>query len=219
VRDKKSFISDEKLLEVVLLSLLVSGTATMLATLVGLPLAIVIALRDFKGRWVLRTMFNAFLGIPTVALGFILVILLARTGPFGFLDILFTPAGIAVGEAILVTPIVVSFTVSALESVDPEIKHLSRTLGASEGQTSITVLGEAKKGIILAIIAAFNRAIAELGVALMVGGNFLGYTRVMTTAISQDVTVWNITEASELTAILLAIAFAMTFAINIIRRD
>jgi tungstate transport system permease protein len=219
VRDKKSFISDENLLEVVLLSLLVSGTATMLAALVGLPLGIVIALRDFKGRWVLRNMFNALLGIPTVALGFILVILLARTGPFGFLDLLFTPAGIAIGEAILVAPLVVSFTVSALESVDSEIKNLARTLGASEGQTSLAVLSEAKKGITLAIIASFNRAIAELGVALMVGGNILGYTRVMTTAISRDVTMWNIPEAYELTAILLAIVFAMTFAINILRRD
>ena len=207
------------MLEVVLLSLLVSGTATMLAALVGLPLAIVIALRDFKGRWILRNVFNALLGFPTVALGFILVILLARTGPFGFLDLLFTPAGISIGEAILVTPVVVSFTVSALESVDPEIKNLARTLGASEGQTSITVFGEAQKGIILAIIASFNRAIAELGVALMVGGNFLGYTRVMTTAISQDVSMWHIPEAYELTAILLAIVFAMTFAINILRRD
>ena len=165
-----------------LLSILVSGTATMLATLVGLPLALVIALRDFKGRWVIRNVFNALIGIPTVALGFILVILLARAGPLGFLNLLFTPAGMAIGEAILVTPLVVSFTASALESVDPEIKHLARTLGASEGQTSLAVLGEAKKGIILAILASFNRAIAELGVAWMVGGNILGYTRVMTTA-------------------------------------
>lgn len=202
-----------------LLSLLVSGTATMLAALVGLPLALVIALRDFKGRWVLRNVLNALIGIPTVALGFILVILLARTGPLGFLNLLFTPAGIAIGEAILIAPLFVSFTVSALESVDPEIKNLARTLGASEGQTSITVLGEAKKGITLAIIASFNRAIAELGVALMVGGNILGYTRVMTTAISRDVAMWNIYEASELTAILLAIVFTMTFVINILRRD
>jgi tungstate transport system permease protein len=206
-------------LEVVLLSLLVSGTATMLAALVGLPLAIVIALRDFNGRWVLRNVFNALIGIPTVALGFILVILLSRTGPLGFLNILFTPVGIAIGEAILVTPLVVSFTVSALESVEPEIKNLARTLGASEGQTSLAVLGEAKKGIILAIIASFNRAIAELGVALMVGANIPGYTRVMTTAISRDVTMWTIPEAYELTAILLAIVFVMTFAMNILRRD
>jgi tungstate transport system permease protein len=198
---------------------LVSGTATMLAALLGLPLAIVIALRDFKGSWVLRNVFNALIGIPTVALGFILVILLSRTGPLGFLNILFTPVGIAIGEAILVTPLVVSFTVSALESVEPEIKNLARTLGASEGQTSLAVLGEAKKGIILAVIASFNRAIAELGVALMVGANIPGYTRVMTTAISRDVTMWTIPEAYELTAILLAIVFVMTFTMNILRRD
>jgi tungstate transport system permease protein len=214
-----SCISDGKLIEVVLLSLWVSGTATMLATLVGLPLAIVIVMRDFKGKWVLRNMFNALLGFPTVALGLILFLLLARRGPFGFLHLVFTPAGMSIGEAILVIPIVVSFAVSALESIDPEIKSLARTLGASEGQTSIAVLGEAKKGIILAIIASFNRAIAELGVALMIGGNFLGYTRVMTTAIAMDVLRWNLVEAFELTAILLAIVFSLTFAISILRRD
>jgi tungstate transport system permease protein len=90
---------------------------------------------------------------------------------------------------------------------------------SSEGQTSIAVFGEAKKGIALAIIASFNRAIAELGVALMVGANIPGWTRVMTTAISRDVEMWNMPEAFELTAILLAIVFAMTFAINILRRD
>lgn len=191
----------------------------MLAVLVGLPLAIVIAMSDFRGKWVLRSMFNAFLGFPTVALGLILFMLLASKGPFGFLHLVFTPAAMSIGEAILVTPIVVSFTVSALESIDPEIKNLARTLGASERQTSLAVFVEAKKGIILAVIASFNRAIAELGVALMVGGNFLGYTRVMTTAISQDVSMWNIAEAFELTAILLAIVFSMTFAISILRRD
>jgi tungstate transport system permease protein len=200
---------------------LVSGTATMLAALMGLPIAIAIGLRDFKGRGVIRSAFNALLGIPTVSLGFILVILLARTGPLSFLGpyLLYTPEGMILGETILVTPIVVSLTASALENVDPEIKNLARTLGASEGQTSLAVLGEANRGIILAIIASFNRAIAELGVVWLVGANILGYTRVMTTAISGDVEMWNIPEAYELTAILLAIVFAMTFIINVLRRD
>lgn len=214
----KSFIS-EKLLEIVLLSLWVSGTATVLAALWGLPLAIVIGLRDFKGRWVLRNIFNAFLGFPTVALGLILLMLFAHQGLFGFLGLVYTPEGIIIGEAILVTPIVVSFIVSALESVDPEIKDLARTLGASERQTSLAVLGEAKKGTILAIIASFNRAIAELGVAQIIGANILGWTRVMTTTIALDASRWNISEALELTAILLAIVFALTFMINILRRD
>lgn len=207
------------LLEIVLRSLWISGTATLLAALWGLPLAITIGLRDFKGRRVLGSVFNALLGIPTVALGLILFMFFARAGPLGPLRLLYTPVAMIIGQAILITPIVVSFMASALESVDPEIKDLARTLGASEKRTSLTILGEARKGATLAVIAAFNRAISELGVAMMVGGNIYGYTRVMTTTIALETARGEILLCIELTAILLAIVFALTFVINILRRD
>jgi len=207
------------LLDIVLRSLWVSGTATLLAVLWGLPLAVFIGLRDFVGKRVLRAAFNALLGIPTVALGLILFMLFARRGPLGPLSLLYTPAAMIIGQAILITPIIVSFMVGALESVDPEIKDLARTLGASEGQTSIAVLGEAKKGATLAVVAAFNRAISELGVAMMVGGNIYGYTRVMTTTIALETARGEILLCIELAVVLMAIVFALTLAVNILRRD
>jgi len=207
------------LLDITLRSLLISGSATLLAMLWSIPIALTISMREFRGKRVVKSVFNALLGIPTVALGLILFILFARRGLLGPLDLLYTPTGMIIGQAILITPIIVSFATSALESVDPEVKDLARTLGASERQTSFAILGEAKKGATLAIIAAFNRAIAELGVAIMVGGNISGYTQVLTTKISTGVTRGETVLCLELTVILLAIVFSLTLAMNLLRRD
>lgn len=207
------------LLDIVARSLLISGTATLLAVLWGLPIAIAIGLHKFRGRLVLRSFFNAMLGIPTVALGLILYIILSASGPLGALGLLYSPAAIIIGQAILITPIVVSLLASALESVDPAIKDLAKTLGASERQASRAVLGEARKGSILAGMAAFNRAVSELGIALMVGGNIAGWTRVMTTTIQLETARGNMLLSIELAAVLLAIVFVLTFAMNLLRRD
>jgi tungstate transport system permease protein len=106
-------------------------------------------MREFRGKRVVKSIFTALIGMPTVALGLILYFIFSNSGPLGPLHLLFTPSGIIIGQAILITPIIVSFTVSALESVDPEIKDLARTLGASERQASLAVLSEAKKGVTL----------------------------------------------------------------------
>jgi tungstate transport system permease protein len=176
-------------------------------------------MREFRGKRVVKSVFNALMGMPTVTLGLILFILFSSRGPLGPLHLLYTPTGMIIGQAILITPIIVSFTVSALESVDPEIKDLARTLGASERQTSFAVLGEAKKGATLSVVAAFNRAISELGVAMMIGGNIYGYTRVMTTTIALETARGEILLCIELMAILLAIVFALTLLVNYLRRD
>jgi len=207
------------LLDITLRSLLISSSATLLGLLWSIPIALAISMKEFRGKSVVKSVFNALLGIPTVALGLILWILYARRGPFGPLHLLYTPIGMIIGEAILITPIIVSFTTSALETVHPEVKDLTRTLGASERQTSFAVLSEAKNGTILAIIAAFNRSIAELGVALMVGGNIYGYTQVLTTKIATGVNMGETVLCLELTAILLAIVFFLTLAMNLLRRD
>jgi tungstate transport system permease protein len=207
------------LLDIVLRSIWISGTATLLAVLFGLPLALLIGLRDFWGKRVLRAIFNTLLGIPTVALGLILFILFSRGGPFGPLGLLYTPWAMIIGQAILIAPIVISFMASALESVDPEIKDLARTLGANERQTSLAILSEAKRGVVLSIVAAFNRAISELGVAMMVGGNIYGYTRVITTTIALEAARGEIKLCIELTIILMAIVFGLTLFVNVLRRD
>lgn len=208
-----------ELLEIVIRSLWISGTALLLSLLWSLPIALTLGLRRFRGRRTLISVFNALLGIPTVALGLILYLILSRGGPLGFFGLLYTPTAIIIGQAILITPIIVSLLTSAIEAVDPEIIDLARTLGASERQASLAVLGEARKGGILAGVAAFNRAVSELGIALMVGGNIAGWTRVMSTEIQRATAAGEMLLSIHLAVVLLAIVFALTFLINLLRRD
>ena len=139
----------------------------------------------------------------------------------GFLGLLYTPGAIMLGQAILITPILISIGVSSIESVDPEIMNLSKTLGASESQAQIAVLKEAANGIILSDIASFNRAIGELGVVLLVGGNIAGggnRTDVLTTAISRDVQISELGLAIALGIILVSILFIINISIIVLRK-
>lgn len=205
-------------IEITLRSVLVSGSAILLSTLWGIPIATILGLRRFPGKFVLKGIFNALLGIPTVTLGLVLYLFLSKSGPLGFLSILYDPLGIIVGQAILVTPVIVSFIANAIESVDPEIKDLAKTLGASEFEASMAVLKESLSGVVLAITASFNRAIAELGVALMVGGNISGRTSVLTTTIALETNKGNIALGIALAIILLLIVSTISLSINLIQR-
>ncbi|MFH1821431.1 MAG: ABC transporter permease [Methanobacteriota archaeon] len=209
----------EQLLDIVLRSIWISVTALLLSLLWSLPIALTIGLKKFRGRETLITFFNAMLGIPTVALGLFLYMMLSNRGALGLFGLLYTPAAVMIGQAVLITPILVSLLTSAIETVDPKIRDLARTLGASENQASLAVLKEARKGGILAGVAAFNRAIAELGIALMLGGNIMGLTRVMTTQIALGVNRGEIMLSIEVTAVLLSIVFVLTFIANRFRRD
>lgn len=163
----------------------------------------------------MKGLFNAFIGIPTVALGLYLYLVLSRSGPLGYFGFLYTPYGIIIGQCVLVTPIIVSFTTSALESVDPDLRTLAKTLGASGMQIDAVVLREAFWGVVLAIIAAFNRAFAELGVAMMLGGNIRNLTRVLTTAIALETARGEIALSIALSFILLGIVMSLSIAINL----
>jgi len=207
------FSGDPTVYGIVYRSLLFSGIATIIAVLWGTPIAMLLGLRDFHGKSILKGLFNALIGMPTVALGLILLLILSKDGPLGFLGILYTPAAIILGEAVLVTPLVVSITTAAIEAVDPEMMNLAKTLGASESQASIVVLKEAMNGVILSDIASFNRATAELGVALLVGGNIAGLTDVLTTDISKYTQRGDFSYAIALAIILLVIVFGINLII------
>jgi len=213
------FSGDPTVVEVTARSVLISGSATTLSVLWGLPIAAAISLRKFPGRFVVKGIFNSLLGVPTVALGLLLYLVFSKSGALGFMRLLYTPSVMIIGQAALITPIVVSFIANAIESVDPEIKDLAKTLGASEIEASVAVMKESLNGIALAIAASFNRAIAELGVALMIGGNIAGVTSVLTTVIALET---NREPTPELpiawTIILLIIVFAVNITINFIRR-
>jgi len=206
------FSGDPRVYEVTLRSLVVSGAAVLLATLLGIPIAMFLGKRKFWGGLFIKGFFTAMLGIPTVGLGLILFLILSKSGPLGFLHLLYTPTAIILGEAILVTPWIVSLATRAIEDVDPEIRNLAKTLGASEAQSSITVLKEASDGIFLAGIASFNRAVAELGIAQLVGGNIKHLTEVMTTGIALETARGNLELSIAWTIILLTVVFGITLA-------
>jgi tungstate transport system permease protein len=213
------FSGDPSVYGIVLRSLFISGAAALIAILWGTPIAMLIGLKSFRGKFLIKTVFNTLIGIPTVALGLILFLLFEKeAGILGFLHLLYTQPAMIIGEAILITPIIVSFATTAIETVDPQVTALARTLGASESRASVTVLKEASSGIFLAGIACFNRAVAELGVALMIGGNIEGLTDVMTTVISRETGRGNISLAIALSVILLSIVFGITVALNIFQR-
>jgi len=210
---------DPAVLDATLRSLYISGTVTVLTVIWSLPLGIFLGSRRFPGRNFLKGLFNAMLGIPTVGLGLILYLILSKSGPLGVLRLLYTPTAIIMGEAVLVTPIMVSFIANAIEDVEPEVKDLAKTLGATESQASLVLFYEALPSVILAIVASFNRAIAELGVALMLGGNISGLTRVLTTSIALETTRGEFDLAIALTIILLTIVFALSLITNMLKRE
>lgn len=215
-----------ELVEITIRSLQVSFYAIVMASAVGVPIGVVIGMREFKGKKLLKTIFATLIGMPTVALGLILFLLLAKKGPFGYFELLYTVQGISLGEAILVIPIVVSFTTSTIESRDVRLKDLAHTLGASELNTFVTIIRESSDAIGLAVVAAFNRAFAELGIAMMLGANIRGLTRVLTTSIALQTAMGEIGLSIALSIILMIIVFVLTILsrnigvlVNMLKRD
>jgi tungstate transport system permease protein len=209
---------DRSLIEITIRTLTVSGLATILASCWSIPLGVTLGLGRFRGRALLRGAFNALMGVPAVAIGLIFYLLLSRSGPLGGLQLLYTPAAVILGQAALITPILVSLVATTVEAVDPEIKSLALTLGASETAANLTVIGESLGGIGLSISASFNRAIAELGVALMVGGNIRGATRVLTTVIALETGRGEISLGIALTVVLLGIVGVVNALIHTAQR-
>ena len=209
---------DRALIDIAFRAITVSGLATILASCWSIPLGVSLGLGNFRGRRFLRGVFNALLGVPAVAIGLLFYLILSRSGPLGGFQLLYTPIAMVLGQSALITPIIVSLVAATVEAVDPEIKRLSLTLGASETAANLTVLGESISGILLAISASFNRVIAELGVALMVGGNIRGATRVLTTVIALETGRGDISMGIALTIVLLGIVGAVNVLINAVQR-
>lgn len=210
---------DPQVVEITMRSLTTSLMATVMAALVGLPLGIIIGMGSFRGKEFLKILFNAFVGIPTVSLGLFLWAMFSRDGPLGVLELLYTVPGIAIGEAILVVPIIVSFTASAIEAKDVKLRDLVRTLGADGFETAMAVLREAWGGVSLALVSSFNRAFAELGIAMMLGANIRGLTRVLTTAISLETAKGELGLSFALSFILLAVVLSLNFVVGYVGRS
>jgi tungstate transport system permease protein len=209
---------NKELLGIILLSLKVSGTALVVSTLIGLPLSALLGFKKFPLRGLSVNMLNTFMGLPPVVVGLFVYLLLSRSGPLGFMALLYTPTAMIIAQIILALPIVTSLSHSALISVDPIIKQASMTLGATPCQVSLTILREARYGIMSAIIAGFGRVMAEVGAILIVGGNIAGFTRVMTTTIALETDKGNFELALALGIILLAISLGINSALHLVQK-
>jgi tungstate transport system permease protein len=205
-------------------SIYVSGLGTLLSCSWSIPIAVVLGLYNFRGKWLIKGIFSALIGIPTVALGLVLYLFLSRAGEFGSFHLLYTLNGMAIGQAILVTPIIVSFTANALGSADTQLRDLSKTLGASGLRTNLTLIRETIWSMVLSVTASFNRGMGELGIATIVGGGFLGSgtlfsgTRVLTTAISLEINFGDFDVAMAYAIILMAIVILLALTIALIER-
>jgi len=219
---KKAFILilnlDRELLDIILLSLKVSGTAILIAVSIGIPLSAVISLKKFPARGFVISLMNTFMGLPPVVVGLFVFMLLSRAGPFGFMGLLYTPSAMVTAQTILAFPIVVSLCHSAIVSVNPIIRQASMTLGATPFQSASTIIKEGRYGIMSGVIAALGRLMAEVGAILIVGGNIAGYTRVMTTTIAMETGKGDFELALALGIILLTISLFINAALHFIQK-
>ncbi len=209
---------DAELIKIILLSLQVSGSALIIAALLGLPLAALLAFKRFPLKGICISTLHTFMGLPPVVVGLFVYLLLSRSGPLGFFALLYTPTAMIIAQTILSFPIVTSLSHSAIVSVDPIIRQASQTLGATPVQVSLNVISEARYGIMSAVMAGFGRVTAEVGAILIVGGNIAGFTRVMTTTIALETDKGNFELALALGIILLLISLLVNSMLYYIQR-
>ena len=202
------------MLGIALLSLQVSLAATALASLLGVPLGVALAVRPFRGRGLANMLVNTGMGLPPVVVGLVVTMFLWRTGPFGFLALLYTPGAMVLAQLIVATPIVGGITRSAIELIDRDVLPALRADGAGGLVAGRELVRAAWPQVLLAVAAGFGRAVSEVGASLMVGGNLAGQTRIMTTAITLETSRGDFARAIALGAILLLVAFGVNAALT-----
>jgi len=199
-------------------SLWISATSCAISMLICLPLGSLIHFRNFPGKRLLVSVIQTLFSLPTVAVGLLVFVFISRAGPLGELGLLFTPAAIVVGQVILISPIMLGLIISALSGVDRAVTETATSLGATRVQAAIVNIREAKYSIVTALIMGFGRAISEVGLSLMVGGNIKGYTRTITTAISLETSKGELELAIALGMILIFIALVINIALHRLQR-
>ena len=203
---------DARLAEIVWLSLRVSLTAVLFASLVGLPLGAAIAVGRFPGRQAIIVLLNALMGLPPVVVGLVVYLMLSRAGPLGHFGILFTPAAMVVAQAILIAPIVAALSRQVIEDAWQEYREQLRSLGAGPVDAALTLLWDVRFSLVTIVLAGFGRAAAEVGAVMIVGGNIDGVTRVMTTTIALETSKGDLPLALGLGVILIGLVLALNAA-------
>ena len=206
------------MLKITWLSLKVSGTATLISLLLGISSGTLLALADFPGKRLLVSIVNTGMGLPPVVVGLFVTIFLWRNGPFGFLDILYTPTAMIIAQAIIATPIVTGITLASIQNLPANLKLQILALGATRLQMVWILIKEARLPLLAGVMAGFGGVISEVGASIMVGGNIKGYTRVLTTATVMETGRGNFDVAIALSVILLLLCFAINYVLTRIQQ-
>jgi len=205
---------DPGVLQITWLSLQISGSATLFSLLVGIPAGVGLALAKFPGRGLLIALVNTGMGLPPVVVGLFVSIFLWRSGPLGALGLLYTPTAIVIAQFVIAAPIVVGLTVAAMQQLNPKLRLQLLALGASRWQLLWLLMREARLPLLAAVMAGFGGVISEVGASMMVGGNLLGQTRVLTTATVLETGKGNFDVAIALSLILLALVFGVNYLLT-----
>jgi tungstate transport system permease protein len=208
------FTGDAEVLGITLFSLQVSGMATGLSLLVGIPLGILIAVTQFPGRRVVASLINTGMGLPPVVVGLFVTIFLWRSGPLGLMELLYTPTAMVIAQVIIALPIVAGLTTAAFQTLNPNLSLQLLGIGASRLQLLCLLCKEAQLPLLAAVMAGFGGVISEVGASMMVGGNIRGHTRVLTGASVLETSKGNFEIAIALSLILLLLSFAVNFLLT-----
>lgn len=209
---------DPQVWRIAWLTLRVSGGATLVSVLIGVPVGVVLALGRLPGTRLLISLANTGMGLPPVVVGLVVFLLLARSGPLGVLELLYTPSAMVAAQIVLATPLVIGVTMAAIQDLDDRLRLQILALGASRWQLYAKLVVEARASLLAALAAAFGAVISEVGAVMMVGGNIQGHTRVMTTAIVLETRQGNFAMAIALSLVLLAAAVAINAAFTMLQR-
>jgi tungstate transport system permease protein len=209
---------DPEVMGITWLSLKVSGIATLVSLVLGISVGSVIALTQFPGRRIAVSLVNTGMGLPPVVVGLFVSIMLWRSGPLGFLEILSTPTAIIVAQTVIATPIVMGITLAAMQQLPKKLRLQILALGATRLQMVWILIKEAKLPLMAAVMAGFGGVISEVGASIMVGGNIKGYSRVLTTATVMETSRGNFDIAIALGIILLLLAFIINYVLTRIQQ-
>jgi tungstate transport system permease protein len=209
---------DPEVMRITLLSLKVSGSATLISLFVGISVGTLVALTQFPGKKFVVSLINTGMGLPPVVVGLFVTIFLWRSGPLGFLGLLYTPTAIIIAQSVIATPIVMGITLAAMQQLPKKMRLQVLALGAGPLQVVWVLIREARLPLLAAVMAGFGGVISEIGASIMVGGNIKGYTRVLTTATVMEAGKGNFEVAIALSIILLALAYCINYILTYIQQ-
>ena len=212
------FSGNKEILGIILLTLKVSGIAVIISMAFGIPIGLLIGLNNFKGKRFVITIINTGMGLPPVAAGLFVSLMLWRSGPLGIMGIMYTPTAMIIAQVLIAAPIIAGVTLAAVQQVNPNLKLQALSLGANRAQVLWILLKEAKLPALAAIMAGFGGVISEVGASMMVGGNIKGQTRVLTTSTVQNVGMGNFDIAIALVIILLILAFIVNLFLTLVQQ-